>query len=109
MVQEVAPYICAINNKKAMNTTLNISKSICKIVTTAFGSTVSTHKIGSFANIIADLTSVTITGTSSANKLNKFQKQLSDAGFKVESTAWCYNAEMELDATATTYNITYSK
>jgi hypothetical protein len=92
-----------------MNTTLNISKSIAKIVSTACGTLVSTHKLGSFANIIADLTTVTITGTSSANKLEKFQKQLAAAGFKMESTAWCHNADMESDATATTYNITYSK
>jgi hypothetical protein len=92
-----------------MNTTLNISKSIGKIVTTSYGASVSTHKIGSFASLIENLTEVTITGLASANKLQKFQKQLSAAGFNTVTINWCQNAQIESDATATNFNITYSK
>ena len=92
-----------------MNTTLNISKSICKIVTTSFGASVSTHKIGNFASIIENLTEVTITGLTSANKLQKFQKQLTEAGFNAITIHWCQNAEMASNDTAVNFNITYSK
>ena len=90
-----------------MDTTLTISKTITRIATSSFGSMVSTHKIGDFSKLLSNLNVVTISGTTSANKLAKFQKQLTALGFIIESTAWldessilegCYN-----------FNITYKK
>lgn len=95
----------------AMTTaTLNISKSLTKMVTTSFGTLISSYKLGQLNIAVADLKSFDFTGTAKASKFSKYEEVLLNAGFCVSEVLYSDNAGFEgANSDVINFRVVYAK